>query len=173
MDYRRTKYCPELVDIKEKKKKIEALIKKEHPHAQDMHTYISDNSEKYKTYFDYNRLSYREWGIHELLTYSEGYKVKKVTVFPGMSMNLHQHEYRSEHWAVVEGTATITLGNDTQDYHKYESVFVPIGMKHKVANKTDKNVVIIEIGIGETISENDMVKIYNNSDTEYCKDIYR
>ena len=32
MDYRRTKYCPELVDIKEKKKKIEALIKKEHPH---------------------------------------------------------------------------------------------------------------------------------------------
>ena len=66
----------------------------------------------------------------------------------------------------MEGTATITLGNDTQDYHKYESVFVPIGMKHKVANKTDKNVVIIEIGIGETISENDMVKIYNNSDTE-------
>ena len=127
---------------------------------------IQDNSEKYKTYFDYNRLSYREWGIHELLTYSEGYKVKKVTVFPGMSMNLHQHEYRSEHWAVVEGTATITLGNDTQDYHKYESVFVPIGMKHKVANKTDKNVVIIEIGIGKTISENDMVKIYNNSDTE-------
>lgn len=127
---------------------------------------IQDNSEKYKTYFDYNRLSYREWGIHELLTYSEGYKVKKVTVFPGMSMNLHQHEYRSEHWAVVAGTATITLGNDTQDYHKYESVFVPIGMKHKVANKTDKNVVIIEIGIGETISENDMVKIYNNSDTE-------
>ncbi len=28
MDYRRTKYCPELVDIKEKKKKIEALIKR-------------------------------------------------------------------------------------------------------------------------------------------------
>lgn len=129
-------------------------------------TIIQDNSEKYKTYFDYNRLSYREWGIHELLTYSEGYKVKKVTVFPGMSMNLHQHEYRSEHWAVVEGTATITLGNDTQDYHRYESVFVPIGMKHKVANKTDKNVVIIEVGIGETVSENDMVKIYNNSETE-------
>ncbi len=127
---------------------------------------IQDNSEKYKTYFDYNRLSYREWGIHELLTYSEGYKVKKVTVFPGMSMNLHQHEYRSEHWAVVEGTATITLGNDTQDYHRYESVFVPIGMKHKVANKTDKNVVIIEVGIGETVSENDMVKIYNTSDIE-------
>ena len=125
---------------------------------------IQENKDKYAAYFDYNRYSYREWGIHELLNYSEGYKVKKVTVFPGMSMNLHQHEMRSEHWAVVEGVATITLGTETKDYHKYESVFVPIGMKHKVANKTDKNVVIIETGIGENISENDMVKIYGSGE---------
>lgn len=121
---------------------------------------IQENKDKYESYFDFNRLSYRKWGIHELLNYSDGYKVKKVTVFPGMSMNLHQHEYRSEHWAVVEGVATITLGTETRDYGKYESVFVPIGMKHKVANKTDKNVVIIEIGIGESITESDMVRIY-------------
>lgn len=136
----------------------------------DIKDIIKNNKEKYETYFDYNRLSYREWGIHELLNSSEGYKVKKVTVFPGMSMNLHQHEMRSEHWSVVEGTATITLGTETKDYHKYESVFVPIGMKHKVANQTDKNVVIIEVGIGEIISENDMVKIYsqeNDTTAEY------
>ncbi len=106
------------------------------------------------------------WGIHELLNYSEGYKVKKVTIFPGMSMNLHQHEMRSEHWAIVEGTATITLGTETRDYHKYESVFVPIGMKHKVANRTDKNVVIIEVGIGEIVSESDIVKIYQDEGSE-------
>lgn len=135
-------------------------------HVEDIKEIIRDNKEKYESYFDYNRLSYREWGIHELLNYSEGYKVKKVTVFPGMSMNLHQHEMRSEHWAVVEGTATITLGTETKDYHRYESVFVPIGMKHKVANRTDKNVVIIEIGIGEVVSENDMVKIYSDGASE-------
>lgn len=134
---------------------------------------IQDNKDKYESYFDFNRLSYRKWGVHELLNYSDGYKVKKVTVFPGMSMNLHQHEMRSEHWAVVEGVATITLGTETRDYGKYESVFVPIGMKHKVANKTDKNVVIIEIGIGESINENDMVKIYgqdvNANEGNYIK----
>lgn len=134
--------------------------------AKDIKDIIKDNREKYESYFDYNRLSYREWGIHELLTWSEGYKVKKVTVFPGMSMNLHQHEMRSEHWAVVEGTATITLGQETRDYHKFESVFVPIGMKHKVANKTDKNVVIIEIGIGEVVSERDIIKIYTDESSE-------
>lgn len=138
----------------------------------DIKDIIKENKEKYETYFDYNRLSYREWGIHELLNSSEGYKVKKVTVFPGMSMNLHQHEMRSEHWSVVEGTATITLGTETKDYHKYESVFVPIGMKHKVANQTDKNVVIIEVGIGEILSENDMVKIYNQENDNTANDNY-
>ncbi|MDO5381262.1 MAG: sugar phosphate nucleotidyltransferase [Eubacteriales bacterium] len=123
---------------------------------------IRDNMDRYEAFFDYNRISYRPWGIHELLNYSQGYKVKKVTVFPGMAMNLHQHELRAEYWSVVEGVATITLGSETKDYHKYESVFVPVGAKHKVANKTDKNVVIIEVGIGDNILESDLVKIYNS-----------
>jgi len=129
---------------------------------------IKENHDKYAQFFDFNRLSYREWGVHELLTYSESYKVKKVTVFPGLSMNLHQHEFRSEHWSVVEGVATITLGQEERDYHKYESVFVPIGMEHKVANNTDEDVVIIEVGIGEQLMESDMVKIYGHG-KDYSK----
>lgn len=130
--------------------------------VEDIKNIIRKNHDRYEQYFDYNRLSYREWGIHELLTSANGYKVKKVTIFPGMSMNLHQHEFRSEHWSVVEGVATITLGADEQDYHKYESVFVPVGMQHKVANNTDENVVIIEVGIGDMLTDNDMVKIYGD-----------
>lgn len=127
---------------------------------EDIKDIMKDNHDQYASYFDYNRLSYREWGIHELLTSAAGYKVKKVTVFPGMSMNLHQHEYRSEYWSVVEGVATITLGDETRDYKRFESVLVPIGTKHKVANNTDENVVIIEVGIGDKLKESDMVKIY-------------
>ena len=80
--------------------------------ADNIKEIVKDNMNQYETYFDYNRISYREWGIHELLNYSKGYKVKKVTVFPGMMMNLHQHELRAEYWSVVEGTATITLGTE-------------------------------------------------------------
>ena len=134
--------------------------------ADNIKEIIKDNLDQYETYFDYNRISYREWGIHELLNYSNGYKVKKVTVFPGMMMNLHQHELRAEYWSVVEGTATITIGTETKDYHKYESIFVPIGVKHKVANKTDSNVVIIEVGIGDSILDNDMVKIYGQDSSD-------
>ena len=51
MDYRRTKYCPELVDVQLKKKEVEDLVKKKHPHAEDMHTYISDDSQDFKRKF--------------------------------------------------------------------------------------------------------------------------
>ena len=40
MDYRRTKYCPELIDVSQKKKEVEKLVEIEHPNAKDMHRYI-------------------------------------------------------------------------------------------------------------------------------------
>lgn len=51
IDYRRTKYCPELVKVQEKKKNVERLVRDAHPKAQDMHTYISDNSSQFKLEF--------------------------------------------------------------------------------------------------------------------------
>ena len=51
MDYRRTKYCPELIDVPQKKKEVERLVEIEHPNAKDMHSYISDNSQKFKLEF--------------------------------------------------------------------------------------------------------------------------
>lgn len=50
-DYRNTKYCEPLSEIANKKKKVAAAIVKEHPHARDMHTYISPNDSEYKTEF--------------------------------------------------------------------------------------------------------------------------
>ena len=129
--------------------------------ADNIKQIMKDNMDTYEAFFDYNRTSYKEWGMQEILSYSQGYKVRKLTVFPGMSMTLHQHEKRTEHWSVVEGVATITLDDYTRDYSKYESVFIPVGARHKIANKTDKNVVVIEVGIGDNISDTDLVKIYN------------
>lgn len=50
-DYRNTKYCPELENVKENKCEVEAVVKKNHPRAVDMHTYISPNDDKYKMLF--------------------------------------------------------------------------------------------------------------------------
>lgn len=50
-DYRNTRYCPILSNMKGKKQKIVDAVKVEHPKAVDMHTYISRNDEKYKMQF--------------------------------------------------------------------------------------------------------------------------
>lgn len=50
-DYRNTKYCPELDNVKENKQALETIVKKDHPRAVDMHAYISQNDEKYKLSF--------------------------------------------------------------------------------------------------------------------------
>ena len=134
--------------------------------ADNIKQIMKDNMGTYEAFFDYNRTTYKEWGIQEILNYSQGYKVRKLTVFPGMSMSLHRHEKRTEHWSIVEGIATITLGNETADYNKYESVFIPVETKHRIANKTDKNVVVIEVGIGDNISDTDLVKIYNKDNPQ-------
>lgn len=50
-DYRNTKYCPSLEELENKKNYIVEMIKTDHKRAIDMHTYISDNSDKYKMEF--------------------------------------------------------------------------------------------------------------------------
>ena len=91
-------------------------------------------------------------------------KVKKVTIYPKMSMKLHKHEHRLESWTIVEGTATIQIGNEVKEYTKNDTVSVPIGVPHRVSNLTDSNVIIIETGIGEIMSE---VEFEKKKDTDF------
>ncbi len=50
-DYRNTRYCPMLTDLADKKKEVEKSIKKDHRRAKDMHTFISQNDQVYKSMF--------------------------------------------------------------------------------------------------------------------------
>lgn len=50
-DYRNTIYCEPLDNIQYKKNTVKQLVLSEHPKAIDLHSYISDNNEKYKIEF--------------------------------------------------------------------------------------------------------------------------
>lgn len=117
---------------------------------------IRENDEKYKSYFEDNVLLYRSWGTYEVLKSSAHYKVKKVTVFPGKSLTMHRHNHRSEHWAVVEGTAAITLEGSQKIYAPNDSIDVPIGTLHQISNPGSENLIIIETSVGEFLAETDI-----------------
>lgn len=132
--------------------------------ADEIKNIIEDNHEQYVDFFDYNTVSFRSWGKHELLKKGSGYKVKKVTVAPGMEFSLHKHEYRSEQWTVVSGTPTITLGMEngelvTKDYQMGDCIFVPIGTPHKVRNNTLADVEIVEVAVGHRVQDSDVIRL--------------
>lgn len=149
-------------------------------------TYISDrehicsikdiviaNTEEYKPYFEHSKVSFREWGMHQVLAMTKNYKVKKVTIYPGMSMKMHCHEHRSESWTVVDGIASIQIGDVIKEYCKGATVSVPVGVPHKVSNHGSEDVVIIETGIGEIMSETDFLRIETVSESDNIPDIIR
>lgn len=109
---------------------------------------MSDNYEVSKDTFDEGDIFYTNWGVKEILSRSPGYMVRKVTIFPGKRIGMHKHNKKTEHWSVVEGTATVILGGKSRDYGTDDSVFVPIGVYHELINNTAKDLVMIEVGIG-------------------------
>ena len=55
----------------------------------------------------------RPWGSWHVLDVGAGYKVKRITVSPHSRLSLQTHVHRSEHWVVVTGVATCTVGERT------------------------------------------------------------
>lgn len=118
---------------------------------------VKENYKNYEKFFEDNVLRYRAWGTYEILKAADHYRVKKVTVYPGKALSLHKHYYRSEHWSIVSGVATITLENKTNQYMCGTSVDVPVGTLHQVLNNGDEPLIIIEVAIGEKVEETDTI----------------
>lgn len=102
---------------------------------------------------------YRPWGTYTILSKGEGYKVKKIQVMPGRNLSLQTHKHRSEHWIVINGKATIIIGGDDERViRKNESIYVPKETKHRLMNKEDEVLEIIEVQNGEYLGEDDITR---------------
>lgn len=102
---------------------------------------------------------HRPWGTYTILEEKENYKVKEITVFPGKRLSLQKHAHRSEYWVVVKGEAIIQVGDVEYNKKPGESIFIPAGEKHRLTNKGDVPVVIIETQTGAYLGEDDIVRL--------------
>ena len=105
-----------------------------------------------------NRESLRPWGSWTLLMRSAGFQIKSIDVLPGHRLSQQSHEQRSEHWIVVEGTATIQRDGETITVPVNESAFIPMGCKHRLGNDTDTHLRVIEVAVGDYLEEDDIVR---------------
>ncbi len=131
----------------------------------DVKEIIGQYHEKYGTYFENHHVVYRQWGTYEILSETSYFKVRKVTIYPGKTHSLHKHDYRSEQWTVAKGVASITLGRETKEYRAKDTIYIPIGVEHSVSNCEDEDLVIIEVAIGQIITDEDSVKIAGRHQT--------
>jgi mannose-1-phosphate guanylyltransferase/mannose-6-phosphate isomerase len=100
---------------------------------------------------------YRPWGNYTVLEEDpEGFKIKRIEVAPGARLSLQSHQHRSEHWVVVSGTATVINGHETITVHKNQSTYIPIGAKHRLENRESEPLHIVEIQVGDYLSEDDI-----------------
>ena len=105
---------------------------------------------------------YRPWGSHTTLNKGERWKVKEIEVKPNCKLSLQSHLHRSEHWIVVQGTALVEIDNKKKLVKENESIYIPIGSKHRLSNPGKTNMHLIEVQTGQHLKEKDIIRYEDN-----------
>ncbi len=101
----------------------------------------------------------RPWGHFDVKADEPGYKVKCVVVRPGAALSSQYHDHRAEHWIVVRGVATICCDGTEREISVNESVFIPQGTVHRLENRTEKPLELVEVQTGDYLGEDDIVRL--------------
>lgn len=101
---------------------------------------------------------YRPWGWYETLALGARFQVKRIVVHPGAALSLQSHHHRSEHWIVVEGTARVTIDEETRLITENQSVYIPLGAVHRMENPGKLPMVLIEVQTGSYLGEDDIIR---------------
>ena len=100
----------------------------------------------------------RPWGSFEILYEEDNLKVKKIVVKPGKRLSLQSHKQRSENWVVIGGNAVVTLDEEEITRSANQSIFIPAGARHRIANYGEEDVVFIEVQTGSYLGEDDIIR---------------
>ncbi|MDA7778952.1 sugar phosphate nucleotidyltransferase [Candidatus Pelagibacter sp.] len=109
-------------------------------------------------YYKKKNVYYRPWGRYVNLFEGKGFLIKELFVKSKGVLSLQKHHHRSEHWLVTEGTPKITLNKDSFSKKQNDHIFIPLEAVHRIENKSNKPVKIIEAQVGSILKESDIVR---------------
>lgn len=102
----------------------------------------------------------RPWGSFTVLDEGDGFKVKRIEVFPEKRLSYQRHSRRAEHWFIVRGTAKVTLNGTDFLVGAGEAVDIPVGTAHRVENPdAGETLIFIETQTGDYFGEDDIVRL--------------
>ena len=101
----------------------------------------------------------RPWGGYKTLVTGDRFQAKLIWVKTQQILSLQKHYHRAEHWIVTKGTARVTVGEKTQLLSENESVYIPIGVVHRLENPGHVPLELIEVQVGSYLGEDDIVRL--------------
>ena len=141
---------------------VDALLVAHRSRSQDIKQIVADLKKRGHAEATDHRKVYRPWGTYELITKGANFIVKKIMVKPGASLSMQMHQHRSEHWVVVVGTAQITKDDTVQVLNANESLYIPVGVRHRLANIGNAPLEVIEVQSGAYLEEDDIIRFDDN-----------
>lgn len=112
------------------------------------------------------KVSLRPWGSWTSLLSGPGFQIKLLDIKPGGRPSLQRHHHRSEHWIVVAGTALVTRDGERIEVHVNESIYIPVGSRHRIENCGKVPLKVIEVQVGEYLGEDDIIRIEDDWNRE-------
>jgi mannose-1-phosphate guanylyltransferase len=106
-----------------------------------------------------HKTAYRPWGGYASVLSGERFQVKRLFVKPGKQLSLQKHHHRSEHWIVVRGTAEVTINASVTMLAENQSIYLPLGAVHRLANPGKILLELIEVQTGSYLGEDDIIRI--------------
>ncbi len=103
-------------------------------------------------------MDHRPWGHFQSLAIGNRFQVKRIVVHPGAALSLQSHHHRAEHWIVVEGTARVTVGDKVKLVTENQSIYIPLGVKHRMENPGKVPMTLIEVQTGAYLGEDDIIR---------------
>ena len=100
----------------------------------------------------------KPWGAYVVIAKSKDFLLKKMIVKPEGVLSYQSHNYRSEHWIVVEGTAKVTIDEEVKIVTENQSVYIPLGALHRMENPGKLPLTLIEVQTGSYFGEDDITR---------------
>ena len=126
--------------------------------TQDVKKVVDELKKSKRKEILYHTKVLKPWGNYINLSEFNGYKIKKIVVYPNKRLSLQSHNKRSEHWVITKGICRVTLGNKEIILNKDENIYIPIKEKHRIENIGDELLEFVETQIGDYLEEDDIIR---------------
>src|SRR5476651_2457980 len=101
---------------------------------------------------------HRPWGSYQDIDRGERFRAKRLCVNPQAKLSLQSHRRRAEHWVVVRGIAEVTLDGKIMTLHENQSIYIPMGGIHRLANPGTEPLEVVEVQTGDYLEEDDITR---------------